>query len=123
LALDASKKGDITLVGIPDPKEQSGAKKLTEIKARLAGSNAIELRQSVPMAGFSGAVALDAQGQVLGLMEMRNFVLASVEPAAPPVRLITADTIRNFLVAHNVPPAQQAGDARASVVRIICVRK
>ena len=123
LALDASKKDHITLVGIPDPKEQSGAKKLTEIKARLAGSNAIELRQSVPMAGFSGAVALDAQGQVLGLMEMRNFVLASVEPAAPPVRLITADTIRNFLVAHNVPPAQQAGDARASVVRIICVRK
>jgi len=81
------------------------------------------LRQSVPMAGFSGAAALDAQGQVLGLMEMRNFVLASVEPAAPPVRLITADTIRNFLVAHNVTPAQQAGDARASVVRIICVRK
>lgn len=123
LAPDASKKGDITLVGIPDPKEQNGAKKLTEIKARLGIGNAIELRQSVPMAGFSGAAALDAQGQVLGLMEMRNFVLASIEPAAPPVRLIAADTIRNFLVAHNVVPAQQAGDARASVVRIICVRK
>ena len=123
LAPDASKKGDITLIGIPDPKEQNGAKKLTEIKARLGVGNAIELRQSVPMAGFSGAAALDAQGQVLGLMEMRNFVLASIEPAAPPVRLIAADTIRNFLVAHNVVPAQQAGDARASVVRIICVRK
>lgn len=123
LAPDASKKGDITLVGIPDPKEQNGAKKLTEIKARLGIGNAIELRQSVPMAGFSGAAALDAQGQVLGLMEMRNFVLASIEPAAPPVRLIAADTIRNFLVAHNVVPAQQAGDARASVLRIICVRK
>jgi hypothetical protein len=122
-ASDASNKGDITLVGIPDPKEQNGAKKLTEIKARLTSGNAIELRQSVPMAGFSGAAALDAQGQVLGLTEMRNFVLASIEPAAPPVRLITADTIRNFLIAHNVVPAQQAGDARASVVRIICVRK
>jgi hypothetical protein len=123
LATDASKKGDITLVGIPDPKEQNGAKKPTEIKARLANGNAIELRQSVPMAGFSGAAALDAQGQVLGLMEMRNFVLTSIEPAAPAVRLIPADAIRNFLVAHNVVPAQQAGDARASVVRIICVRK
>jgi hypothetical protein len=122
-ASDASNKGDITLVGIPDPKEQNGAKKLTEIKARLTSGNAIELRQSVPMAGFSGAAALDAQGRVLGLIEMRNFVLASIEPAAPPVRLITADTIRNFLIAHNVVPAQQAGDARASVVRIICVRK
>jgi len=59
----------------------------------------------------------------IGLMEMRNFVLASIEPAAPPVRLITAETIRNFLAAHNVAPAQQAGDAKASVVRIICVRK
>jgi hypothetical protein len=123
LAPDASKKGDITLVGIPDPKEQNGAKKLTEIKARLANGNAIELRQPVPMAGFSGAAALDPQGQVLGLMEMRNFVLASIEPAAPPVRLIKAETIRNFLAAHNVAPAQQAGDAKASVVRIICVRK
>jgi hypothetical protein len=56
-------------------------------------------------------------------MEMRNFVLTSIEPAAPAVRLIPADAIRNFLVAHNVMPAQQAGDARASVVRIICVRK
>ena len=123
LAPDASKKGDITLMGIPDPKEQNGGKKLTEIKARLANGNAIELRQPVPMAGFSGAAALDQQGQVLGLMEMRNFVLASIEPAAPPVRLIAAETIRDFLAANNVAPAQQAGDARASVVRIICVRK
>ena len=59
----------------------------------------------------------------IGLMEMRNFVLASIEPAAPPVRLIKAETIRNFLAAHNVAPAHQAGDAKASVVRIICVRK
>lgn len=123
LAPDASKKGDITLVGIPDPKEQNGAKKLTEIKARLTNGDAIELRQSVPMAGFSGAAALDPQGRVLGLMEMRNFVLASVDPATPPVRLITADSIRAFLTANNVPPAEQTGDAKASVVRIICVRK
>src|SRR5215831_1826715 len=55
LPADAYKKGDVTLVGIPDPKEQSSAKTLTEIKARLADGNAIELRQPVPMAGFSGA--------------------------------------------------------------------
>jgi hypothetical protein len=123
LAADTARKGDLTLVGIPDPKEQNGAKKLTEIKARLAENNAIELRQPVPMAGFSGAAALDAQGQVLGMMEMRNFVLASTEPAAPPVRLITAETIRTFLSGHNVPSATTGGDARSAVVRIICVRK
>jgi hypothetical protein len=57
------------------------------------------------------------------MMEMRNFVLASTEPAAPPVRLITADTIRTFLSGHNVPSATTGGDARSAVVRIICVRK
>ena len=89
----------------------------------IAGARTPIGKLSGGLAGFSGAAALDAQGRVLGVWEMRNFVLASIEPAAPPVRLITADTIRNFLIAHNVVPAQQAGDARASVVRIICVRK
>jgi len=123
LAPDSYKKGDVTLVGIPDPKEQSGAKALSEIKARLTDGNAIELRQPVPMAGFSGAAALDAQGQFLGMTEMRNFVLASTEPAAPPMRLITAAAIRDFLAAHNVSIGSHEGNAKESVVRIICVRK
>jgi hypothetical protein len=113
----------VTLIGIPDPKELNGAKKLIEITARLADGNAIELRQPVPMAGFSGAAALDSQGQFLGMMQMRDFVLASTESSAPPVRLVTASTIREFLAAHNVAPASQGGDAKTSVVRIICVRK
>ena len=123
LAADAFKKGDVTLVGIPDPKEQNGAKKLTEIKARLAESNAIELRQPVPMAGFSGAAAVDAQGRFLGMMQMQNFVLASTELIAQPVRLVTATTIRGFLAAHDVAPATDGSDARTAVVRVICVRK
>jgi hypothetical protein len=123
LASDPSRKDDVTLVGIPDPKEQNDARKLTEIKARLAGSNAIELRRPVPMAGFSGAAALDAQGQFLGMMQMRNFVVASLDPAIPPVRLITAETIRGFLAANNVATLPQGEDARAAVVRLICVRQ
>jgi len=123
LAADTFKKGDVTLVGIPDPKEQNGAKKLTEIKARLAASNAIELRQPVPMEGFSGAAAIDAQGHFLGMMQMQNFVLASTGSVAPPVRLVTAATIRDFLAANDVPPAAGVSDAKMAVVRIICVRK
>jgi hypothetical protein len=124
LPLDAPKSGELTLIGIPDPKEQDGSRKLTEIKARLVDGTAIELRQPVPMAGFSGAAALDSEGRFLGMMEMRNAVLASAEPAAPPVRLITAETIRGFLAANHIDatPAQ-TGDAKASVVRMICVRK
>jgi hypothetical protein len=116
--------GELTLVGLPDPKEQDGRRKLTEIKARLADGTAIELRQPVPMAGFSGAAALDTQGQFLGMMEMGHAVLASIETAAPPVRLVTAATIRGFLAAQHIETAlTQSGDARSSVVRIICVRK
>jgi hypothetical protein len=124
LAHDAPKVGELTLVGIPDPKEQDGRRKLTEVKARLAGGSAIEPRQPVPMAGFSGAAALDAQGRFLGMMEMGNAVLASVEAAAPPVRLVGAATIVGFLDSHHVQAAQaQTADAKASVVQIICVRK
>ena len=124
LTQDAPKSGDLTLVGIPDPREQGGSRKLTEVKARLADGAAIELRQPVPMAGFSGAAALDAQGHVLGMMEMGHAVLASVEAAAPPVRLVSAAAIRAFLAAHDVAPAAApTADAKSAVVRIICVRK
>lgn len=124
LTRDAQKPGDLTLVGIPDPREQNGGRKLTEVKARLADGSAIELRQPVPMAGFSGAAALDAQGHVLGIMQMGHAVLASVEAAAPPVRLVSAATIRGFLGAQNIAPAAApAADARSAVVRVICVRK
>jgi hypothetical protein len=124
LARETPKSGELTLIGIPDPKEQGGSSKLTEIKARLVDGSAIELRQPVPMAGFSGAAAFDGQGRFLGMMEMRDAVLASMEAAAPPVRLVTAETIRGFLSNHHVASADvQAGSAKASVVRMICVRK
>ena len=119
----ASKPGELTLAGIPDPKQHEGRRTLTEIKARLVDASRIELRQPVPMAGFSGAAALGADGRFLGMMKMRSVVLASAEPVLPPVRLIDAATIRGFLSAQNVATVSAAsGDARASIVRIICVR-
>jgi hypothetical protein len=123
LASDAPSPGDLILVGVPDPHTQDGGRKLGEVKARLTEGNAIRLRDPIPVAGFSGAAALDAKGLVLGMMETRNMQLASADVALPPVRLVPAPAIRSFLAAHNIaaPPAE--GDARAAVVRIICVRK
>jgi len=72
----------------------------------------------------SGKPYFDAQGRFLGMTGMRNAVLASTQGSAPPVRLVRAETIRAFLDVHNVPAAPaQTGDAKDSVVRIICVRK
>ena len=123
LAPGAPKPGDVTLAGMSDPKEQDGRKALAEIKARLVDGAAIELRQPVPMAGFSGAAALDADGKFIGMTEMGNAVLASTAPALPPLRLVSAQTIRAFLEARDVAPAAQGGDAKAAIVRVICVRK
>ena len=121
---EAAKAGYITLVGITDPKEENGGKELIEFKARLRDGHAITLRQPAPLAGFSGAAALDASGHFLGIMETRNYVVASAQPTLPPVRLIGAATIRDFLAQHHVETAQAAsGDVRAAAVRIICVRK
>jgi hypothetical protein len=120
----AARISDITLTGIPDPKEHDSGGKLTGIKARLVDGNAIELRQPVPMAGFTGAAALDKDGHLVGMSEMRNAILASTAPAAPPVRLVPTATIRGFLAAHHVPAAAvHGGAAKDSIVRIICVRK
>lgn len=124
LAREAAKAGDITLIGIPDPQEQNGAKNLTEIKGKLSDSAAIAFARSVPTAGLGGAAALDGKGQFAGIMATSTFTLASAEPTLPPVRLISAATIRDFLDRQHVPAAPAAsGDTRASLIRIICVRR
>ncbi len=119
----APQSGDISLIGVPDPREQP-TKNLSELKARLADTGGIEVRDSMPVLGFYGAAALDKQGQFIGMMNIRNPVLASAQGAVtPPVRLINAQAIREFLAANNVTPAAQASaDPKPSVVRIICVR-
>ena len=43
--------------------------------------------------------------------------------AAAQASLVSADTVREFLKANGVSTASGASDAKASVVRVICVRK
>lgn len=122
LPREAPKADAITLVGYPDPKEEDGRKELIDFKARLAGAHAIVPSQPVPLAGFAGAAALDGTGKFLGILETRNYELASMQPTVPPVRLINAAAIRGFLKRHHVS-ADGAAGARTAAVRIICVRK
>jgi len=118
----SAQTGEAKLIGIPDPREQNGRTATTEVKVRLTASG-IELRQPAPMAGLSGAAAVDAQGRFAGIAELRNIVVASNEPAIAPVRLVGAAAIRDLLVAQGVTPGAGSGDAKDAVVRIICVRK
>jgi hypothetical protein len=124
LAPSAPENSDLTLVGVPDPHLQNGNGKPAELKARLTGPAALELKDPVPVAGFTGAAALDAQGRVAGMMETRSIMLASADATVPPVRLVSAETIRNFLAANRVAPATgDAASTRSAVVRVICVRQ
>ena len=116
-----SKKA-LTLIGIPDPHDQHGARAPKEFKGRLTGAAAIDLQQPVPMAGLSGGAVLDNAGHVLGMVQTRNAVLASNGPPLAPVHLVTTASIRAFLKAHDVTPAT-TGNARDALVRVICVRK
>ena len=123
LPREAMESGAITLTGYPDPKEEDGGRALIDFKARLSGGHAVVPAQPVPLAGFAGAAALDGKGEVVGLLETRNYELASMQPSVPPLRLIGSAAIRDFLVRHDVPLATAKTDARKATVRIICVRK
>jgi hypothetical protein len=112
---------DLKLTGIADPQNQNGGSRRSTLIAQLIDGNAIRLRDPVPLAGFAGAAALDGNGRVLGIMEMHGVQLAAMQPAAPPLRLVPAATIADFLAAHNINPPQHSG-GEAAIVRVICVR-
>ena len=56
---------------------------------------------------------------------MKPVVVAGPANAAPAAQavLVSADTVRDFLKANGVNATGGSSDAKASVVRVICVRK
>ena len=118
-------RGDLTLIGVADPQAQGGGGAVSAAKARVTDALALE---PAPALGFDGAAVLDAQGRLAGIAALKAPVVAGLIPAAGAgTTLIPVETIRNFLDAQNVAPAAggTAGveAAKASVVRVICVRK
>ena len=80
-----------------------------------------------PGFGFSGAAALDESGKFAGIVLLKPVVVATsaatnAAPAAQGV-LVTAETVREFLKASGVTANGASSDAKAAVVRVICVRK
>ena len=78
-----------------------------------------------PALGFSGAAALDADGKFAGLALLKPALVAGPANATPTAQavLVPADTVREFLKANGVSAAGGSTDAKAAVVRVICVRK
>ena len=112
-----------TLLGVADPQVQDGGRAVTSVSAQLVGTDAgARTVEPMPALGFAGAAALDAETRLVGLVGIRQTDI-SVPPRA---MLVPAPAIKAFLHAHSVAPdAQSDGldDAKAAVVRVICVRR
>jgi S1-C subfamily serine protease len=88
-----------------------------------------ETVEPAPQLGFSGGAALDGQGRLVGMVELKTAAVANAGATGPQplATLVPAPTIRAFLDAQRLAPAAAgrlgADAARASLVRVICVRK
>lgn len=131
LAAKAAAGSELTLVGVADPKAQAGGRAVSTARAKLGavgGDNGLRAIVSMPAPGFAGAAAFDGNSQLAGMVQFRPQVFAEAGGGKlpPPAAVIPAETIRDFLQAQGVQPATGsagASDPKASVVRVICVRK
>jgi peptidoglycan hydrolase-like protein with peptidoglycan-binding domain len=117
----------LDLTGVSDPQNQGGAAAVSSVKAvaaQIGGGSDVSLSPA-PALGFSGAPALDSDGKFAGIALLKPVVVAGLPNATPTTQavLVTADTVRDFLKASSVNASGGSSDAKASVVRVICVRK
>ena len=117
----------IELTGIADPQNQGGGSAVSSAKAAITPvGGGGELALSPPPAlGFSGAAALDGDGKFAGIVLLKPLMVAGPPNATPATQtaLVPADAVREFLKAHGVDATGASSDARAAVLRVICVRK
>jgi hypothetical protein len=123
LVHEGARGADLTLVGIADPQSQAGGRAITTVSVKLNG----DAIQPPPQLGFSGAAALDSQGRLFGMVALKTAVQAGTgTPQLPQAGVVPVDTIRRFLDGQYVTPATGKSGvdaAKASVVRVICVRR
>ena len=120
LAGENTQPGDITLVGVADPLAQDGDATPTSAAARLTAQGV----EPAPKLGFSGAAAVDANGRVAGMVDLKPAAIAGNGAAGQAATLVRIDGIRAFLLAQHITPvAAGTAPVSQSVVRVICVRK
>jgi peptidoglycan hydrolase-like protein with peptidoglycan-binding domain len=123
LALGDAPSGEVTLVGVPDPQGQGGGSVTTSVKARVSDNRGLD---PAPVLGFSGAAALDAQGRLAGMVQLKPAVVAGPSSAAARAQLVPGETLAAFLAAQKIeaaPSASAPETAKSSVVRVICARQ
>jgi len=116
----------VALTGIADPQNQGGGSAISSVESSATRTGDGDLMLSpAPALGFSGAAALDGANSFAGIALLKPIVIAGPSGAATASQavLVPADAVRAFLKASSVNADGTSTDARASVVRVICVRK
>ncbi|MDP3078337.1 serine protease, partial [Bradyrhizobium sp.] len=115
-------KSGVELTGIADPQNQGGGAAASSVKASVTPNGSGGDLSPAPALGFSGAAAFDSEGKFAGIALLKPVLVAGPANAAA-AALVSADTVRGFLKANGITAAGGSADAKASVVRVICVRK
>ena len=128
LALDGgAASASVEITGIADPQSQGGGSAASSVKAQAAqtGGDGDAALSPAPALGFSGAAALDTSGRFAGIAVLKPVVIAgtSTTSATSQAVLVSPGTVREFLKANGVSAHGTSADAKAAVVRVICVRK
>lgn len=112
------------ITGIADPQSQGGGSAVSTIDTTLTPLNGGPdfALQPAPGVGFSGAAVIDSDGKFAGIAQVKAAQVAGT-PAAGQAMLISADSIRELLAAQHLAAAEGATDAKAAIVRVICIRK
>ena len=124
---DGSAKSAVELIGIADPQNQGGGSAVSSVRSLITpvGSGNDLALVPAPGLGFSGAAVLDGDGKFAGVALLKPVVFAGPPNGAPATQaaLVHADIVREFLKGSGVTAAGSSADAKASMVRVICVRK
>ncbi|SHK63203.1 Putative peptidoglycan binding domain-containing protein [Bradyrhizobium lablabi] len=124
---EGTAKSAVEITGIADPQNQGGAAVASSVKASVTqiGGGGDAALAPPPALGFSGAAALDGDGKFAGIALLKPALVAGPPNSTPAAQavVVPADTVREFLKANGVNAAGASPDAKAAVVRVICVRK
>ena len=125
MAGNGTTKSNVSITGISDPQNQGGHNAVTSVAAVAAPVGTDITLSPEPAVGFSGAAAIDSDGKFAGLTRLKPAVIAGPTgtPLPSQALLVSAESVREFLKAKGVAIASGASDAKASVLRLGCVRK
>ncbi|MBR0845375.1 peptidoglycan-binding protein [Bradyrhizobium liaoningense] len=119
-------KASVDVVGIADPQSQGGGAGVSSVKGALAPvTNSDSALTPPPAVGLSGSPAIDSDGRFAGIALLKPAMVAGPATSVPASQavMVSAETVRDFLKANGVAANGTSMDAKAAVVRVICVRK